>query len=130
MSRDMTGFFKVGEDGGTYVVACFYNPTTHETFTKCVRDYDYSDCSRDDDELYYMPINQDARRQWLHHLGEILEGDTVEVVKGRKVPIGTTGIVKAKKPFYDKYGRCQAIYVYLDNGYRTNESNCVLVKEG
>ena len=48
----MEGFFKVKQSGGSYVVAVFYNPYTGETRSECVRDYDYGDCSRDNDELY------------------------------------------------------------------------------
>lgn len=121
------GFFKVHEGGGSFVTATFFNPETKEYFTACVRDYDYADGSRDNDELYYMPINENARREWLHYNGVILPGDVVKVVKGRKVPIGTTGTVINKKPYFDRYGRQVATYVYLDNGQRTNENNCVLV---
>ena len=32
-----------------------------------------------------------------------------------------------KKPYKDRYGRTQAIYLYFDNGMRTNENNCVLL---
>lgn len=120
------GFFKVAQEGGCYVSATFYNPTTKETISGCVRDYDYSDCSRDNDELYYMPINEEVKAQWLHDRGIILEGDTVKVVKGRKVPVGTVAKVVAKKPYKDRYGRTQAIYLYFDNGMKTNEDNCIL----
>ena len=42
---------------------------------------------------------------WKHHNGEILFGDEVKVVKGRKVPIGTIANVKAIYPYHDRYGR-------------------------
>ena len=84
----MEGFFKVKQSGGSYVVAVFYNPYTGETRSECVRDYDYGDCSRDNDELYNMPIDEEVRSLWLHSQGQILAGDTVEVFKGRKVPRG------------------------------------------
>lgn len=127
MSFEMDGFYKVAHNGGSYVTATFYNPVTKETKSCCVRDYDYADCSRDNDELYYMEINEDVRRQWMHDRGIILVNDTVKVVKGRKVPVGTIAKVTEKKPYKDRYGRTQAIYLYLDNGMRTNEENCVLV---
>jgi len=125
--ENLNGFYKVAQDGGSYVVATFYNPETNETFSKCVRDYDYSDCSRDNDELYYMDIDNEARIKWLHSKGVILVGDTVEVVKGRKVPVGTVARVIDKKPYKDRYGRIQTIYLYLDNGMRTSEDNCKLL---
>lgn len=125
--ENLNGFYKVAQDGGTYVVATFYNPATNESITKCVRDYDYADCSRDNDELYYMDIDNEARTKWLHSKGVILVGDVVEVVKGRKIPVGTVARVTDKKPYKDRYGRTQAIYLYLDNGMRTNEDNCKLM---
>lgn len=125
--ENLNGFYKVAQDGGTYVVATFYNPVTNECITKCVRDYDYADCSRDNDELYYMDIDNEARTKWLHSKGVILVGDVVEVVKGRKIPVGTVARVTDKKPYKDRYGRTQAIYLYFDNGMRTNEDNCKLL---
>ena len=128
MSKFKEGFFKVKQDGGTFICATFFNPATGEEFSECVRDYDYSDCSRDNDELYYMPINEDVFRQWQHHHGVILEGDVIQVVKGRKVPVGTVATVRKKYPFKDKYGRFCTMYLYLDNGMKTNIDNCILVK--
>ena len=104
----MEGFFKVKQSGGSYVVAVFYNPYTGETRSECVRDYDYGDCSRDNDELY-------------------LAGDTVEVFKGRKVPKGTIATVKSIRPYYDRYGRWVADYAYFTDGQRTNIENCRLL---
>ena len=120
------GFFKVRQEGGSYVVATFFNPETKESFTKCVRDYDYADCSRDDDELYYAEINEEAKKAWLRHNGVIQIGDSVKVVKGRKVPIGTVAVVSGITKWKDQYGRTQAVYAVLDNGMRTNINNCVL----
>ena len=125
--KDLTGFYKVEQSGGCYVSATFYNPDTKEEYCCCVRDYDYADCSRDNDELYYMTINEDIRRQWLHDNGVILVGDTVKVVKGRKVPIGTIAKIIDKKPYKDRYGRTRAIYAYLNNGTKTNINNCILL---
>lgn len=121
------GFYKVAQKGSTYIMAIFYNPDTKEEFTKCVRDYDYADCSRDNDKLYYMQIDERVKNIWLHDNGVILKGDTVQVIKGRKVPIGTVAKVTDKRPYRDRYGRTQAMYLYLDNGMKTNENNCILV---
>lgn len=121
------GFYKVDQKGGSLVVATLYNPDTTEVEHVTVRDYDYSDCSRDNDEIYDLPINEDVRREWLHHNGVILPGDTVEVVKGRKVAKGTIATVKAVKPVYDHYNRWVADYLYFTDGPRTNVENCVRV---
>lgn len=123
------GFFKVGQDGGTFVVGYFWNPDTKELISKCVRDYDYADCSRDNDSLYYMEIDEDIRRDWLHHNGIILVGDTVEVFKGRKVPIGYTGLVTKVYDWRDRYGRVQATYAILDYTFKTNINNCRRIEE-
>lgn len=121
----MEGFYKVvPNNGGTYITAVFFNPTTKEIRDKCVRDYDYSDCSRDNDELYYMPVNQEVRRQYLRFIGYIQEGDLIRVFKGRKVPIGTIARVERRYPIYDRYRRHVADYVQLDNGMTTNVLNC------
>ena len=121
------GFYKVAQEGGTFITATFYNPVTKETITGCVRDYEYEDCRHDIDELYYMKINEEVKRQWLHDLGEILTGDSIKVYKGRKVPIGTIAKVIEKKTFKDRYGRTQAIYLYLDNGMKVNINNCIRI---
>lgn len=125
MVRD--GFFKVKQDGGSFVVATFYNPTTGEEYSKCVRDYDYSDCSRDDDEAYNMPIDEATRHVWLHKHDVIQEGDKIKVVRGRKVPIGTVAIVTGFYKWADRYGRTQTTYAILNNGMKTSVTNCELV---
>ena len=121
------GFYKVDQRGGSYVVAVIYNPVTGESEERRVRDYEYSDCSRDDDELYYTPIDHNARRLWLRSMGVIQQGDTVEVIRGRKVRVGTVGEVAAVKPVHDRYGRWVADYVYFADGQRTNVTNCRLL---
>lgn len=121
------GFKKVCESGSSYVVARFFNPETKEEYTQCVRDYDYADGSRDDDEAYNAPIDEDAVNAWKKFHGIVRIGDTVKVVKGRKVPLGTVGEVKDIYDWRDCYGRIQCIYVVLDNGQRTNINNVAIV---
>lgn len=120
-------FYKVSHNSGSFVTGDFFNPVTKEHRTEVLRDYDYSDCSRDNDKLYYMEVDEDVKRIWLHYNGKILKGDTVEVVKGRKLPIGYVGIVKEIKPFYDRYHRLQAYYIYFADGQKTNINNCMLI---
>lgn len=125
--KDLTGFHKVAHEGGCFVTGTFYNPETGETVTGCIRDYDYADGSRDNDELYYLPIDEVARVLWLHSRGIVLTGDTVRVVKGRKVPLGTVGTVESIRPYYDRYRRHVADYVYFTDGQRTNINNVELI---
>lgn len=126
--EDIKGYFKVSQDGGIFITATFYNPLTGKELTTCVRDYDYADGRRDNDDLYYLPIDENARKQWKHKRGEILVNDTIEIYKGRKYPAGTTGVVIDIKPFYDRYNRFICNYLYLDNGMKVNADNCKLME--
>jgi len=120
------GFFKVEHDGGTYVTAHYYNPKTDEEGSLLARDYDY-DGGHDNDSVYYASIDKESERTWRHRKGEILEGDQIMVIKGRKVPTGTLHTVHAKRKVYDKYGRYVALYLVFDDGLATNEDNCIRV---
>lgn len=123
------GFKKIGHNGGSFVTGFFYNPVTHETRTEVLRDYDYADGSRDNDDLYYMEEDEEARKAYEHHMGFVLVGDLIEVYKGRKVPIGTKAKIVKIEPWYDANHRWKADYAILDNGMRTNVNNCRLVEE-
>lgn len=122
-------YYKVSHEGSTFVTGYFYNPITKESKRLVLRDYDYDDGSRDNDELYYMPINEEARKIWLHDNGVIQIGDTVKVVKGRKIAIGTIAKVVSFSEWKDRYGKAQCIFVHLDNGQRTNVCNCELLNK-
>lgn len=127
--ENYNGFYKVAENNGGVCVCTFFNPDTMEHFSKIVWDID-NDRLLDDEEiqvLRFLPINETVKKIYMHHKDIILEGDTVEVFKGRKIPIGYTGIVKSIKPFYDRYGRWQADYIYFADGQKTNYNNCKLV---
>lgn len=128
--EDYKGFYKVAEDNGGVCVGTFWNPETKESFSKITWDIDrpYINDNEEIEILRYLPINREVRSAWLHYNGIIQVNDVVKVVKGRKVPIGTIAKVIDKKPYKDRYGRTQAIYLYFDNGMKTNENNCVLYK--
>jgi hypothetical protein len=123
------GFYKVNEDNGGVCIGTFYNPATKESFTKITWDIDNIRLEDDDyiQTLRYLPLNKDARKEWLYNNGIIQEGDKVEVVKGRKVPLGIKATVTMIKPYYDCHHRWQCDYVYLDNGMKTNINNCKIV---
>ena len=128
--KNYKGFYKVAEDNGGVCVGTFWNPETKESFSKITWDIDrpYINDDEEIEILRYLPINKEVRSAWLHYNGIIQINDVVKVVKGRKVPIGTIAKVIDKKPYKDRYGRTQAIYLYFDNGMRTNENNCALCK--
>lgn len=120
------GYFKVKQSRGSLVTATFYNPETCDEISEAMRDYDYSDCSRDNDDLYYMKVDERVSRLWRHRNGEILVNDIARVAKGHKLPIGKTGRVKEIKPIYNKYHRFVCSYIYFEDGSRTDYANCVL----
>ena len=122
-------YYKVSQVGNSFVTGYFYNPITKEEKRIVLRDYDYDDCNRDNDELYYMPINEEVRKIWLHDNGIIQIGDAVKVVKGRKVAIGTIAKVVSFSEWKDRYGKAQCTYAHLDNGQRTNVYNCELLNK-
>ena len=127
--KNYNGFYKVKEDGFGVSTGTFFNPVTLESFSKIVWDID-NDWLLFDEEIQILrnlPINEEVQRIWKHHNGEILIGDTVEVFKGRKMPIGYVGIVEKIKPFHDRYGRWQANYIYFADGQKTNYNNCKLI---
>jgi hypothetical protein len=123
----MNRFFKVNEAGFSVTEATFFNPVTGESFSKIVWDADNPQVERENAELYKIPLNDEVRHLWLNHNGIICKGDTVEVFKGRKVPVGTVAVVTDIRPFCDRYGRVQCRYAYFSNGMRTNIDNCRLV---
>lgn len=121
----MEGFYKVTPDRGlSFITATFFNPITKEIRTECTRDYDYADCSHDNENLYRMPVDLEVQTLYYRYIGYITIGDQVEVYKGRKVPIGTKGTVVRRYPVQDRYNRWVADYVELDNGEKTNVLNC------
>ena len=122
-------FYKVSHNGGTYVTGLFFNPVTRETRLERLRDYDYDDCRNDNDELYYMPINEEAARLYRRHIGLVEAGDLVEVVKGRKMPIGYVGRVVRVYDWKDCYGRVQATYAVFEDGQKTSVWNCKILDE-
>lgn len=128
MVENYKGFYKVSEDNGGVCVCGFYNPETEEYFSKITWDIDRPYINNDEEVeiLRYMQINKEIRWLYLHRKGIIQVGDTIKVIKGRKLPIGKIAVVKEIKPYKDRYGRTQAMYLYFTDGTRTNMDNCIL----
>ena len=122
------GWRKVSESGSSYVTATLFNVRTGEEASVVVRDYDRWDLSEcDAPEWYNVAIDDDARKAYCRKHMIITDGSRVMVIKGRKVPVGTTGIVDRMKKIYDRYGRHCADYVVFESGAATNVDNCVLI---
>lgn len=123
-----SGYGKIGMSHScSFTRAFFYNPTTKDYVSMTVSDLD--DPRRDNWELFHMSIDTEILRQFNIDNGIIFEGATVEVFKGRKVPIGTIAVVEKFSEWYDRYGRSQCTYAHLSNGMKTNVNNCRLVME-
>ena len=125
-------FYKVNMTGGSYVTSLFFNPVTKETRTEVARDYDYYDGSRDNDKIYYMPIDEEAAESYRRYMnsingGSLKVGDLVEVVKGRKIPKGTVAKVVRLFIYYDVYRRPVQHYAVFEDGRKTSEYNCKII---
>lgn len=121
------GWVKIGESGGAYRLAHLWNPRTDETASVCI--YDYDDPRKEDDFWHDISIDADANREYCRRHGIIIDGLRARVVKGRKVPVGFTGLVVKIRKVYDRYDRWVANYVVFEDGTSTNVDNCVLAEE-
>ena len=122
-----SGWRKVNESGGSLVTAILYNILTGEQVSIVTRDYDYSDCSRDNEYWYAMPIDHDAQIAYYRKHAIIYPGASVLVVKGRKIPVGTVGTVEKIRPVYDCYRRHVADYAVFTDGRQTNIDNLMMI---
>ena len=144
-TEKLEGFVKVDHSSGSgFVVVTIWNPTTKEF--KCVTcddlEYQYGDGLVDynytfeerDYMLRKMPWFggseeiREAYKRWEYEedlkVGRIRVGMTVEVFKGRKYPIGTTGVVERFSEYRDRYGRLCTTYVVTTDGKRIPRENC------
>ena len=119
-------FYKVSHNGGMFVTGVIFNPVTKEHELLKLADFDddrIGVCS----EWYDEPIDEEAARAWSRHLGIVSVGDTVEVYRGRKIPVGTVAKVARLQNWRDVYGRLQTVYAVFTDGRRTSVDNCRIV---
>lgn len=121
----MSNWYKIEQFGSTTVVAIFFNVVTKEERLLIVKDI-FSDNERLK-KYYEMPISEEAVIEWKHSKGVLLQGDVVEVVRGRKVPKGIRCTITDTYPIYNKYDKQIGTYVVLDNYWHTNIKNVQLV---
>ena len=141
MDASLDGFFKIGDDvSGSLVSVILFNPSTCETKSIIVEDFEYQYLDgpfmagtlaiMDENEMYALrvaPIDEWARCEWRKHENHVEAGCIVEVVRGRKVPIGTVGEVVAVEGVYDRYGRQVGTRAVLADGQKTSVGNLVVV---
>ena len=143
---DIDGFVKVSKDyAGRIWYVTLWNPETNETKTVACEDTDYND---PDMGLVSSEYDYKTRMWMLLHMpwfggslklkeqyeawryqknvenNHIMVGMTVKVVRGRKYPIGTVGVVEGFSSFCDRYGREQTRYVVTTDGKRIPMQNC------
>ena len=111
----------------TFASALLFNIVTGESVTVWTRDYDRWDATEcGGADWHDVPIDNDAWLAYCRKNGIVAVGLRAKVVKGRKVPIGYSGLVSRIRKIYDRYDRWVANYVEFEDGTRTNINNCVL----
>jgi hypothetical protein len=61
------------------------------------------------------------------HSWDAIAGDVIEVIRGRKYPIGSRYVVQKEYTYYDQYHRPQGYYWVTTTGERIQKHNCVIV---
>jgi len=137
---DYKDYKKIMHTGGSLIRCTLYNPNTKKVVNFTVDDYEYAYgdglINRDYDlqTLEYirrMPINSEALRHYKKHvLGEITEGARVEVIKGKKYPIGLRGTVKKLYTYIvpNAYNKVQVQYAILETGEKIDIKNIKLIE--
>jgi len=141
MDASLNGYYKVDEHcGGSLVDVIMYNPDNGDILRLTVEDfeYEYGDGPfvtstlklMSEPEMYALrcaPFDGEARFLYRKQCGIIEEGDWVQIVSGRKYPIGTEGRIKRIYDICDRYGRKQATYCELDTGEKTSICNVEII---
>lgn len=76
-------------------------------------------------KIEYGMANEQEKKDFARRLGYVFEGDTLEIVKGRKLPIGEHKVVKNTYRYEvpNTYGRCYTDYFVFTDGTKTNVEN-------
>lgn len=129
---------------GSLIKCTLYNPDTKKVVNFIVDDYEYAYgdglINRDYDlqTLEYirqLQIDSEALKHYKKHVlkvaqDEIEIGSKVEVIKGKKYPIGLQGTVKKLYTYIvpNTYGKVQVEYVILETGEKINVKNLKLIE--
>lgn len=73
----------------------------------------------------YEIASKQERKDFARSLGYIFEGDMVEIIKGRKIPLGERKIVKYGYRYQIRgtYGHCYVDYLVFTDGTKTAIDN-------
>ena len=130
---------KIMHTGGNLIRCTLYNPNTQKTVNFIVDDYEYPYgdglINRDYDlqtleYIYNLQIDLEALKHYKKHvLKEIEVGSKVEVIKGKKYPIGLQGTVKKLYTYIvpNTYNKVKIQYAILDTGEKINVKNIKLI---
>ena len=130
---------KIMHTGGNLIRCTLYNPNTQKTVNFIVDDYEYPYgdglINRDYDlqtleYIYNLQIDLEALKHYKKHvLKEIEVGSKVEVIKGKKYPIGLQGTVKKLYTYIvpSTYNKVEIQYAILDTGEKINVKNIKLI---
>ena len=139
--NDYKDYKKIMHTGGSLIRCTLYNPNTKKVVDFIVDDFEYSygdglishdyDLQTLEYIRYNMPIDQEALKHYkIHVLKEITEGAKVEVIKGKKYPIGLQGTVKELYTYIvpNTYSKVQVQYAILETGEKINVKNLKLIE--
>ena len=129
-------------DFGVYAQSLTVTVKTNKGYEKMVyiledlRDYeegyDPTLCwaSAEECELYeeYKVAQRLLESREQGHSVRAVPGDTIEVYKGRKFPIGSRFVVKSEYTYYDRYDRAKGFYWLTEDGQLVPQNNCIIVK--
>ena len=140
--NDYKGYKKIVHTGGSLVRCTLYNPNTKEVVNFIVDNYEYNYgdgllINRDYDLetleyiRYNMQIDSEALKHYEKHVLKVItEGSRVEVIKGKKYPIGLQGTVKKLYTYIvpNTYNKVKVQYAILDTGEKINVKNIKLIE--
>ena len=135
--KEHEGYHKIDHSGGSLITCYLYNPETRDLKRYVVDDMEYNyghglisdeyDMKTLEYIRYSMDENDEVKRLYNLHQGNVDVGATIEVVKGRKYPAGTRGKVTKVYDYLDRYGRFVAEYCLTNNGLKVSTKNVVVV---
>lgn len=137
MLEKLKGYSKIKVSGGSLSAHYFYNANTKHFISIITDDQEYGYRGgltsqeftwEELDLIEKIEIDQEVLKIYNFDQNIIAEGQLVEVVKGRKMPIGYKGIIKKIYPYKDKYGRVQSYTAYFGDGNKTNIDNLKIIK--
>ena len=137
MLEKLKEYSKIKEGSGSLSTHYFYNAKTKHLLHIITDDKEYGYREgltsqeftwEELDLIEKTPINKEALKIYNFDNNIIMEGQLVEVVKGRKMPIGYKGIIKKIYPYKDRYGRVQIYTAYFEDGQKTNIDNLKILK--